>query len=119
MKGSKLNTVVELPTFLANVSSVLAYEDEKEGLIEYVAKYPEKGDEIPRTGGLRKLRWGAKGKGKRGGARVIYYFYSDSATVFLLFVYGKGTQEKLKPEEEKKLAKLAALLKQECKMRGW
>lgn len=119
MKGTKLNTVVELPTFLANVGAVLPCEDEKNDLIEYVAKYPEKGDEIPRAGGLRKLRWGAKGKGKRGGARIIYYFYNDSAPVFLLSIYGKGTQEKLKPEEEKKLVKLAALLKEEYKMRGW
>jgi mRNA-degrading endonuclease RelE of RelBE toxin-antitoxin system len=118
MKGKKFNSVVELPTFLANVDSILQNADEKEGLIEYVAKYPEKGDEIPRTGGLRKLRWVAKGKGKRGGARIIYYFYNDYSPVFLLSIYSKGKQEKLKPGEEKKLEKLAALLKEECKMKG-
>ena len=116
MKSLRLITVVELPLFLNKVESVLD-ETEKEALINYLAANPEKGDEIPRTGGLRKLRWAAKDKGKRGGARVIYYFYNDSAPVFMLSIYGKGAQENLTSEEEKKLTKLAALLKEACKVK--
>lgn len=116
MKTFKFITVVELPTFLSKVDIVLK-DNEREDLTIYLAKNPETGDEIPRTGGLRKLRWAGKGKGKRGGVRVIYYFYNDSTPVFLLSIYGKGKQENLKPEEEKKLTSIAALLKEECKKR--
>jgi len=91
---------------------------EKDELINFLAKNPERGDEIPDTGGLRKLRWAGKGKGKRGGLRVIYYFYNESAPVFLLFIYGKGEQEDLKTEQKKMLKKLAIELKEQCKKRG-
>jgi Xaa-Pro aminopeptidase len=59
--------VVETEEFLADVKGILS-EDEHDDLILYVALYPEAGDLIPQTGGLRKLRWTAKGKGKRGGS---------------------------------------------------
>jgi mRNA-degrading endonuclease RelE of RelBE toxin-antitoxin system len=117
MRELNFNTVVELPTFISKVDTVLL-KSERDELIDYLAKNPGSGDEIPRTGGIRKLRWAGKGKGKRGGARVIYYFYNDSAPIFLLSVYGKNEQENLKPEQEKKLTKLAALLKEECKKRS-
>lgn len=110
----KMMTVVELTGFLARVGKSITYS-ERDELIGYLARNPEDGDEIKGTGGLRKLRWGGKGKGKRGGLRVIYYFYNESAPVFLLTVYGKGEQENLTPEQEVKLISLAALLKLECK----
>ena len=116
MEIEKYVTVVELPTFLSEVGSILS-NTEKDELINYIAQNPEKGDEIQRTGGLRKLRWAAKGKGKRGGARVIYYFYNYSEPVFLLYAYGKGKQEDLAPAQEKTLSKMCALLKEECKKR--
>jgi hypothetical protein len=109
-------TVVESPFFVKRVESILN-DGERTELIDYLARCPESGDEIINTGGLRKLRWGIKGKGKRGGARVIYYFYNESAPVFMLHIYGKNEQENLKPEEEKKLSKLALTLKEECKNR--
>lgn len=117
MRDFEYITVVELPTFLSRVETVLLQKKERDDLISYISRNPEIGDEIPRTGGLRKLRWAGKSKGKRGGVRVIYYFYNNSSPVFLLSIYGKGEQENLKPEEEKKLTKLAALLKEECKKR--
>lgn len=64
---------------------------------------------------MRKLRWAGKGKGKRGGLRVIYYFYNETAPVFLLTVYSKGVQEDLTPEQKKKITSLAKTLKEECK----
>lgn len=73
------------------------------------------GDEIPSTGGLRKLRWGRAGMGKRGGARVIYYFYDDTAPLFLLEVYSKAQQKDLSPSEKKSLSKIAVYLKESIK----
>lgn len=61
------------------------------------------------------MRWGGKGKGKRGGLRVIYYFYNETAPVFLLAVYGKGAQEDLTPKQKTQIATLAKVLKSECK----
>lgn len=55
---------------------------------------------IPRTGGARKARMPAKGRGKRGGYRVVYYFVLDN-TVWLLTIYDKVQKENLSPEEEK------------------
>jgi mRNA-degrading endonuclease RelE of RelBE toxin-antitoxin system len=47
------------------------------------------------TGGLRKLRWSAHGKGKSGGVRVIYYYHNESIPLFLLTVFGKGEKVNL------------------------
>ena len=110
----KMITVVEFPHFLDQVGKCIEPEDRDE-LIDYVARNPEKGDEIPGTGGLRKLRWGGKGKGKRGGLRVIYYFYNESAPIFLLTVFGKGVQEDLTQEQKIKLTVLVKILKASCK----
>lgn len=62
--------VVETDEFLTDVKDVLS-DDEHDALILYIAQHPGAGDPIPATRGLRKLRWTAKGKGKRGGSRVI------------------------------------------------
>jgi mRNA-degrading endonuclease RelE of RelBE toxin-antitoxin system len=72
---SDLIAVVETEEFLADVKGVLS-EDERDDLISYLALHPEAGDLIPGTGGLRKVRWTSKGKGRRGGSRVIYYFHN-------------------------------------------
>jgi putative transcriptional regulator len=66
-------TVVETSAFARRAEKLLSIE-EHEDLLFYLALHPESGDEIPGTGGVRKVRYAAKGKGKSGGARVIYYF---------------------------------------------
>jgi hypothetical protein len=111
---SDLNTVVELPSFLNEVGSTISL-NERDKLINYLARFPADGAEIPRTGGLRKLRWISQNKGKRSGLRIIYFFYNRSAPVFLLTVYKKGAQENISPEEEKILSKLALSLKASLK----
>jgi hypothetical protein len=62
-----------------------------------VGANPEAGDLMPETGGVRKLRWALPGKGKRGGARVIYFFHDERLPVFLLAMYGKN--EEAEPEQ--------------------
>lgn len=110
----KMITIVEFPAFQAQVGACITLS-EKEELFDFLARTPDAGDEIPGTGGIRKLRWGGKGKGKRGGLRVIYYFYNETAPVFLLTVYGKGTQEDLTPKQKQQLTALTTTLKLECK----
>jgi hypothetical protein len=82
-------TVVETPFFLRKAAGLLD-EEERSDLVAFVGAHPDTGDVIPETGGVRKLRWAVRGHGKRGGARVIYYFHSEAFPLFLLTVYGKG-----------------------------
>lgn len=51
---------------------------------------PEAGDVIPETGGCRKFRWKVQGKGKRGGARVIYFLRTEAGQIVLVAAYGKN-----------------------------
>jgi mRNA-degrading endonuclease RelE of RelBE toxin-antitoxin system len=71
---------------------------------------PELGDLIPETGGLRKVRWAdaSRGKGKRGGLRVIYYWYAPLTLIYLLIMYTKSDRDDLSPEEKKTLRKLVS-----------
>jgi hypothetical protein len=71
---------------------------------------PELGDLIPDTGGLRKVRWvdPRRGKGKRGGLRVIYYWYPPGALIYLLIIYSKSERDDLSAAEKKALRKLVS-----------
>ena len=64
-------TVLETPVFLRKVATLLD-EGERSELVVFLGMNPEAGDIIPETGGVRKLRWAAQGRGKRGGVRLIY-----------------------------------------------
>ena len=78
-------------------------DDELFILMEWLAINPGAGRIIPGSGGLRKLRWSAKGHGKRGGARVIYFWWMANDKILLLDIYAKGQQENLAADELKKL----------------
>lgn len=85
-------TFIELPPFSALREELFA-DDEFSALQSYLADHPEAGDVIPATGGCRKLRWAAKGKGKRGGARVIYFLRLAAGQIVLVATYGKGERD--------------------------
>ncbi len=104
---SLLHTVVETPEFLAGVTRVLT-EAERGALIDFLADSPGTGDLIQGTGGARKLRWGAKGKGKRGGARVITFYGGPTVPVFLLAIFSKGERANLSKAERNELRQLLA-----------
>ena len=108
--------VVETEEFLADVKGVLS-EDEHDDLILYVALHPEAGDVIPETGGLRKLRWAAKGRGKRGGSRVIYYFHDIHLPLFLMAIFAKNVQADLSLRQRKALTRQLRGLKSDCRER--
>lgn len=108
----KLLTVVELSTFLRSAAKVWA-DEERADFVDYMAANPDAGDVIPDTGGLRKVRWGRQGHGKRGGVRVIYYYYNLDVPLYLITVYAKAVRDDLSPEEKRTLTMLAAALKQQ------
>ena len=106
-------TVVETPLFLRKASALLT-EDERSELIVFLGANPEAGAVIPETGGVRKVRWAAQGKGKRGGVRVIYYFHSETFPLFLLTVYAKNQKANLTRAERQEFRKLLPLLVSTC-----
>lgn len=71
---------------------------------------PTQGPVIPRSGGLRKLRWRGSNRGKRGGLRVIYYWDLAEETFYMLFVFAKNVQEDLSPRQ---LRTLRGLIREE------
>jgi mRNA-degrading endonuclease RelE of RelBE toxin-antitoxin system len=96
---------VETPVFTRSVASVLD-DDQYRFLQLALALRPEQGPLIRGSGGLRKLRWAMPGRGKRGGARVIYYWDRQTETFYMLFVYLKTEQGDLTPEQIRILGKL-------------
>lgn len=67
---------------------------------------PDAGDTIPGSGGLRKIRWAAEGRGKRGGVRVIYYWAREHEVILLLLVYGKNERDNLTQDQKAVLRRL-------------
>lgn len=86
-------------------------EAEREGLCLYLIQNPSKGDVISGTGGVRKLRFAAEGKGKRGGAHVIYLYHVIGATVYLMTCYAKNEQSDIDPAVKKKLKTIVNQIK--------
>jgi len=66
-----------------------------------IVNNPMAGDIIPGLGGIRKIRFGLKGKGKRGGGRAIYFLQVSEDLVFMLFAYAKNMQTDLTPDQKK------------------
>ena len=91
-------TVIETPTFQKQVAKVWT-EAERLDFIAWIAAHPTAGDVIPGADGARKVRWAVQGKGKRGGARVVYFNLSDDELVLLVAVYAKADKTNILPNE--------------------
>ncbi|MGH9342269.1 MAG: type II toxin-antitoxin system RelE/ParE family toxin [Terriglobia bacterium] len=102
--------VVEMPEFRNQAAKVLPEEEILEMITE-IAQAPQAGAVIAGTGCLRKLRCAASGRGKRGGARVIYVYYGEDVPVFLLSCYPKNAKEDLTAKEKKEFKKLVEVLR--------
>jgi mRNA-degrading endonuclease RelE of RelBE toxin-antitoxin system len=76
-------------------------DDEISELQLYLCQFPEQGAVIPNSNGLRELRWASSGRGKRGGARINYYFAVGRGRILLLDIYAKNEKEDLTFEELK------------------
>lgn len=104
-----LTTLAELPAY-SNFAEKHLSEEERQGIINYLAEHPKAGDVMQGTGGVRKLRWGKGGRGKSGGVRVIYYFHDERLPLYLLTLFAKNEQANLTAQERKMLANLVDLL---------
>src|SRR5271169_6500607 len=110
-------SVVETPEFLSATRKLMS-EEERTLLVDYLAYNPTAGDLIPGTGGVRKLRWGLEGRGKRGGARVIYFHHDLEMPLYIMTAYAKNERENLSQAEINTLQKIARALVEMNRKRG-
>lgn len=95
---------IEAPLFTELLSDFVT-DDEYRELQQHLSRDPEAGDVMPGTGGFRKLRWAdtRRGKGRRGGLRLIYYYFLSDSQVWLITVYDKDSMADLSPAEKRML----------------
>jgi RelE toxin of RelEB toxin-antitoxin system len=94
---------IETPVFTAQIKTLVSDEDYA-ALQRELTAHPEAGDVISGTGGLRKIRMAARGKGKRGGARVIYFYFVANDRIAMLLAYPKGVKDDLTVKEKRIIA---------------
>lgn len=94
--------IIETPIFTRRIQTILSNEEYRLLQVHLVNK-PDSGKVIRGSGGLRKLRWSAGGHGKRGGVRIIYYWFVSQDTLLFLFAYPKSEQDDLTPEQLRQL----------------
>jgi len=106
--GMKI-TVAETKEFHSKIVGLLN-EAERDAFIHHISDNPKAGVLLKGTGGIRKIRWQRSGMGKRGGIRVVYYYYNNDMPLYLLTVFSKNEKDNLSKAESNNLAKLAKLL---------
>jgi hypothetical protein len=87
-------TVVETPLF-QRLADDYWTEEERSEFVSFIAFHPEVGEVVPGSGGVRKVRWGMTGRGKRGGVRVIYFNRLSAGEIWLLVLYAKSEVENI------------------------
>jgi hypothetical protein len=102
-----MQAVVETPPYLADAQRLFT-EAERADIVDLVAADPRSGVVIPGSGGVRKLRVGFSGRGKRGGARIIFLFGGEDVPVFLLAAFAKNEKADLSAAERTTLGKQVA-----------
>jgi len=110
-------TVVEMPQFIRQADGLLT-DEERGAVIERLAWNPESGVVMPGTGGVRKIRWALRGRGKSGGARVIYYYHDESMPIFLLSIFPKNVRVDVSQADKNELRRLVPVLVQSYQERG-
>jgi len=97
--------LVETPIFTRLIRELLT--DEEYRLLQWgLVARPELGALVPGGHGLRKIRWSSRGKGKRGGLRILYYWAAANGTIYLLYAYSKREKEDLTRAQITVLARL-------------
>lgn len=96
---------IETPIFTKRLKELLS-DDLYADFQRKLAEHPEMGDLIEGTGGLRKVRVPVAGRGKRGGARVIYYHFTSASQIAMLTIYAKNEQDDLSPAQREILRRI-------------
>jgi hypothetical protein len=103
---------VRLPSFERTAGGVLSEADIRELELELLQE-PRKGKVVRDTGGVRKVRAAPEGRGKSGGARVIYLYVPAREKIYFLLCYPKNEQDNLTPEQARRIWALVAQLEAE------
>jgi len=90
--------IFETSIFTKKISTLLN-DEEYRALQNVLVEMPGSGDIIQGSGGIRKIRWGASGRGKSGGARVIYYWATQHDQIFMLYAYTKNERDNLTKDQ--------------------
>lgn len=101
-----MQTVIETGEYLRDAKRARLSEDDKKEIVDFIAENPLTGDEISGTGGARKVRFAAKGRGKIGGFRIITFYSGNDIPVFLLNLFAKGDKVNLTMAERNGLKKI-------------
>jgi hypothetical protein len=109
-------SVVETPEFLSATRKIMS-DEERTLLVDYLAYHPTAGDLIPGSGGIRKLRWRLEGRGKRGGARVIYFHHDAGMPLFALTAYAKNERANLSQQDRNDFKQFVTRLTETFKRR--
>lgn len=96
-------SVIEFAGYRRRASELLT-AGQRDAVIDLIAYEPTCGDVIPGSGGLRKVRVGRDGIGKRGGTRVVYYFYNENFPILLLALFAKNEKSDLTSAEKREFA---------------
>ncbi len=96
---------IETPAFTRAVTELLS-DDAYHSMQMPLIGRPAVGRVIPRSGGIRKMRWSLQGRGKRGGCRVIYFWDEPSETFYMLYVYAKSERDDLTAQQMRALSRL-------------
>jgi hypothetical protein len=99
--------IIETSIFTRLIRELMDDEDYRELQLSMVQN-PDKGDLIPGSGGLRKIRWKTAGKGKRGGIRIIYYWMRLDNQLWMLYAYPKTRQSDLTRDQLNTLRDIVA-----------
>lgn len=113
-----MQTVLQTGPFLSGAKAAGMSDEEREALIDEVARNPAAGAVMKETGGCRKFRYRKPGKGKSGSYRVVTFFGGDDIPVVLLTVFGKGEKDNLTKAERNALRKLVEKLELQLKDYG-
>jgi hypothetical protein len=98
MAYSEAEVFVETPIFTRRIGACM--DDEEYGRLQtFLAEHPEAGKIIRGSGGMRKLRWAGSGRGKRGGLRIIYFWWLARDRISMLMVYPKSEQDDLTADQ--------------------
>ena len=112
-----MHTVIETPTFISKCRRYRVGRDERAAIISFIAANPEAGDAIKGSGGARKVRFAAPGRGKSGGYRVVTFYSGAEVPVFLLSIFVKGDKTDLTKAEINTLRTILSVLANEYRKR--
>ena len=99
---TSLLSIIETELYLSQAKRLMS-EEERDHVVDTIPANPAGGVVIKGTNGLRKLRIRLRGRGKRGGGRVVYWFHSKCYPAMLMFVFAKNASQNLSSAERKAL----------------